>query len=60
MFFGEQSELIEANPLINQSESGGRDFCKVPLDDKNFIAFDFQKEGFRTMMTEDWSIGTMS
>ncbi|KAI6171017.1 hypothetical protein M3Y97_01096300 [Aphelenchoides bicaudatus] len=45
MFFGERYKY---------------DWCKTPLDDKNFIGFDFQKAGYVTQQTEDWALGAIN
>ncbi|KAI6177797.1 Protein of unknown function DUF229 domain containing protein, protein [Aphelenchoides bicaudatus] len=32
-------------------------WCDIPLDDKNFIGFDFKQSGYVTHSSEDWVLG---
>lgn len=39
-------------PLLN-----GGDYCEKPLDDEPFVGFEFKRQGYKTMMAEDWALG---
>ncbi|KAI6190394.1 hypothetical protein M3Y97_00112900 [Aphelenchoides bicaudatus] len=55
---GERSENLERNPWGQEHLHGrGNELCQNALDKENFVVFDFQKRGYRTMMNEDWAIG---
>ncbi|KAH7725882.1 Protein R03G8.3 [Aphelenchoides avenae] len=60
MFFGWQPfPISEAGPF-NEGFSADVDYdraCKTPLDDQPFIGFEFQRRGYKTMMSDDWVQG---
>lgn len=62
MFFGEQAFRINANPFNDQEESGRdiEEICRTELETLNFVGFDFQKAGYRSLFTEDWALGVVS
>ncbi|KAI6177731.1 hypothetical protein M3Y97_00940000 [Aphelenchoides bicaudatus] len=35
-------------------------WCAIPLDDKNYISFDFKRAGYVTHSSEDWALGVMN
>lgn len=62
MFFGEQSIKIGASILNNYTETKWTDqqkICETPMDNFNFIGYDFWNQSFKTMMTEDWASGVI-
>jgi len=55
---GERAEALPANPWGKENNHGrSNELCTNALDKENFIIYDFQKRGYRTMMNEDWAIG---
>ncbi|KAI6177764.1 hypothetical protein M3Y97_00943400 [Aphelenchoides bicaudatus] len=35
-------------------------WCGIPLDNKNYISFDFKRAGYVTHSSEDWALGVMN
>lgn len=62
MFFGEQAYQINVDFFNPQNKPGRNieELCQTELETLNFIGFDFQKAGYRTMETEDWAWGVVS
>ncbi|CAD5223161.1 unnamed protein product [Bursaphelenchus okinawaensis] len=57
-FLGERAMNLPANPwgkFVGQGRGGS--LCKKSLNTENFIAFDYNNQGYRTLMNEDWAIG---
>lgn len=46
------SENLPPNPWGKELPRGrGKELCQKNLDDEDFIIFDFQKRGYKTMVT---------
>jgi hypothetical protein len=58
---GEQPFTNHYNPFRNVQVKGKESdqLCQTELNTLNFIGHDFQKANYRTMMTEDWALGTV-
>ncbi|KAI6237923.1 hypothetical protein M3Y95_00315900 [Aphelenchoides besseyi] len=52
---GERAEALPPNPWGRANPHGrSTELCKKALDTENVIMLDYKKQGFRTMMNEDW------
>ncbi|CAD5232432.1 unnamed protein product [Bursaphelenchus xylophilus] len=57
-FLGERAMNLPANPWGEYLGKGrGNALCKKSLNTENFIGFDYNNNGYRTLMNEDWAIG---
>lgn len=36
------------------------EYCNTYLDDDQFIGYEFKKQGYTTMMSEDWNTGVFN
>lgn len=52
----EKSPLNEALPPATDMTG----YCNKPLDNETFIGFEFQRQGYVTMMSEDWDQGVFN
>ncbi|KAI6233253.1 hypothetical protein M3Y99_00937400 [Aphelenchoides fujianensis] len=53
---GERAEDLPANPWWPAMDGGRLDeLCNKQIKDENFIGFDFQRAGYRTMINEDFA-----
>uniref|UniRef100_A0A915CMT1 Sulfatase N-terminal domain-containing protein n=1 Tax=Ditylenchus dipsaci TaxID=166011 RepID=A0A915CMT1_9BILA len=59
---GQHSQPIAKNPM-GPEISPAKDlseWCQTPLDDHQFIGFQFQKQGYKTLMSEDMTQGVFN
>lgn len=62
MFFGEQAYRISKSPFVDRVSNGSdpNEICRTPLENYNYIGFDFQNSGYFTWSSEDWGRGAVS
>lgn len=52
----QKSPLNDAQP----PETDTNGFCSKYLDNETFVGFEFQRQGYVTMMSEDWAQGVFN
>ncbi|KAH7694080.1 Protein Y73F8A.35 b, partial [Aphelenchoides avenae] len=64
LLFGKQTynltDDVGSSDSTFEADVDGEQLCYTPLDDEPFIAFDFQRRGYKTMMAEDWALGAVN
>ncbi|KAH7703928.1 Protein R03G8.3, partial [Aphelenchoides avenae] len=62
LLLGKQAYTMDASPL-NEARVPIKNmdaFCRTPMDNESFIGYEFQKAGYKTMMSEDWALGVFN